>query len=89
MGADLAWDLLHGWEKAWRRDVKEQAEKFKYIDVAWLTSSTVTDETAKAARGQIPLITAGYIMVGVYIVTYFMLDFENSIPSISIIPPGE
>lgn len=85
---DRAWDLLHGWEKAWRRDIKKQVKKFKYIDVSWVSSSSVTDETEKAARGQVPLITAGYIMVGVYIFLYFMLDFDGGIPNISHSPPG-
>ncbi|GMH44649.1 hypothetical protein BSKO_12601 [Bryopsis sp. KO-2023] len=85
---DEAWDLLHGWEKAWRSNVGEKVKEYKFIEVSWITSSTLDDENENAAKAQAPLMIVGYVLVLLYMILYFSLSYEGGKIKISTMPPG-
>eukprot|EP00210_Caulerpa_lentillifera_P000174 g169.t1 len=81
-------NLLHSWELAWKESIKTKIEKYKTIDVTWISSRSLNDAAKDAAGAQIHLIALGYLLVLLYILSYFAFQYKNGRIVRSTVPPG-
>eukprot|EP00803_Ostreobium_quekettii_P009440 evm.model.scf_60.23 EVM.evm.TU.scf_60.23 scf_60:170676-175982(-) len=85
---DEAWDIVDGWEHAWRNEIEAKVKDYKTIKVSWFSSTLPDDLIEDAAEAQAPLILGGYALVLIYMIFYFMISFEDGKPAFSQLPPG-
>ncbi|CAD7702840.1 unnamed protein product [Ostreobium quekettii] len=85
---DEARDVVEGWERAWHDKIEEKIKDYKLIKVSWFSSIIPEDVIEDAGEAHAPLILGGYALVLVYMVSYFLIEFENGRPVLSHLPPG-
>ena len=85
---DKARDLVHEWEKAWRDGMDDVAARFQYINVVWLTDSSIDDEVEAAAQAEFGLFFLGFALVLVYIMIFVTLDWKPTGVRLAYNPPG-
>eukprot|EP00210_Caulerpa_lentillifera_P000195 g190.t1 len=85
---DKARRVMHEWEKAWREQMWDRAAEFKYIDVTWLTATSLDDEVKNQAEAEVGLIILGYSLVLIYLAMFCSFDWKLGRLNFTKLPPG-
>eukprot|EP00958_Prasinococcus_capsulatus_P009844 scaffold952_cov409-Prasinococcus_capsulatus_cf.AAC.62 len=69
--------ILQNYEQYWLDNIDRFVSSLLYIDVSYAASRSVEDVISDASRGQWPLVVAGYALMFVFVLLYFLVDLNT------------
>ena len=85
---DKARELVREWERAWREGIEDVVAQYQYINVVWITDSSIDDGVRETAEADFGLFVMGVAFVLVYIMVFVTLDWRLTGVRLSYNPPG-
>ncbi|KAK3240610.1 hypothetical protein CYMTET_49562 [Cymbomonas tetramitiformis] len=74
---ERALDVVKSWERYWLDEIEDFTAHFQHIEVSYFAARSLNDVLLQAARTQLHLLVIGYLLVIVYIVGFFAVDFSG------------